>query len=474
MKLLKRLFAFGVISFYMLGPSAIVFAASPAPTCTMSVTPSSIAVGGSVTLKWSSTDATGGAITNVGNVGPSGSKNLLPSSAAFTTYIGSFTGPGGTANCSATVQVGSNGGGSTLGGGVSGDTGGTAGNDTTYGTQNATLGNTTAGAPVSTSPISTVSPNGTNSVLVPCGTGAFSTGDSSSNNSTGCQACDLATLIQNIINFLIGISIPLAAALFAWAGVLYFTSAGDHHKLDQAKEIFKNVFFGFLIVISAWLVINTLLHVLFSQGEFANGNWFTIQCSSNSRPVTGSIGTVLGNLLGTAQVTNNVISTTPGNGYTAPPTGFVLDDNGKIVPVGGQTDQPSGFVLDSEGRIVPIDNSIANAAAAYKGTDTSAGPDDGNLACAWAVNNVLKSAGIAPIDGDSVYSMEQQLKGGRGTLADQSSAQAGDIVVFGGMSHVGICQNAGCSQAISNSSSDATFTSVYAPTSGSRIYHVNK
>ncbi len=346
MKMLMQLFGFSAIVFYLLAPSALVFAASPAPTCTITVTPSSINVGGSITLRWSSTNATGGAITNVGNVGPSGSANLLPSSAAFTTYIGSFSGPGGTTNCSATVQVGSGGGTSGVGGtdttgGVSGNAGGTAGNDTTYGTQNATIGNTSAGAPVSTSPVNTVSPNGTNSVLVPCGTGSFNPDNTTSSNSTACQACDLASLIQNIINFLIGISIPLAAALFAYAGVLYFTSTGDHHKLDQAKQIFKDAFIGFVIVITAWLVINTLLHVLFSQSKVYNGDWFTIKCSTQKdRPTTGNIGDVLGKFLGTAQVTNNVVSSSPspigGSAYvcqsgTIAGDGYCHDANGNLL-----------------------------------------------------------------------------------------------------------------------------------------------
>src|SRR5581483_2831963 len=75
-----------------------VSAKSVPPTCFITVNPTSISVGGSVTVTWQSTNATAGAITNIGNVGPSGSINLLTSSAGAT-YFGSFTGPGGTANC---------------------------------------------------------------------------------------------------------------------------------------------------------------------------------------------------------------------------------------------------------------------------------------------------------------------------------------------------------------------------------------
>src|ERR1700679_3964181 len=110
MKVLYRLFAFVLAALYLLAPAALVFAQVnpyPPPTCFITLNTSSIGVGGSVTLTWQSTNATGGAITNIGNVGPNGSINLLPSSAAYTTYVGSFTGPGGTANCQATVAVNS-------------------------------------------------------------------------------------------------------------------------------------------------------------------------------------------------------------------------------------------------------------------------------------------------------------------------------------------------------------------------------
>jgi hypothetical protein len=310
MKSLMRLWALLLIGIY-LGTCALPLVAfaqtntAPLPTCQLQLNTKVISVGGSVTLKWASTNATGGAITNVGNVGPSGSTNLLPSSAAYTTYIGSFTGPGGTANCSATVQVSAGGGG---------------------GTSNASSAAPPAAVSTNNSSKGVVSSSG--SGLVPCGFGAFSA-TNGTGSATGCQACDLATLIQNIINFAIGIAIPISAALFAYAGVLYFTSAGDHHKLEQAKGIFKNAFVGFMIAITAWLVVNTLLHTIFSQGEFAGGSWFTIQCSTTARPVTGSISTVLSQVLGNASVTNNVVSTSGtgsngGGGGSNCPAGYTF------------------------------------------------------------------------------------------------------------------------------------------------------
>ncbi len=104
-----------------------------------------------------------------------------------------------------------------------------------------------------------------------------------------------------------------------------------------------------------------------------------------------------------------------------------------------------------------INQRILQAAQQSFGESTAAGPDGGNLACAWEVNRVLRRAGIAPIDGDSVPNMVSIMQSGRGQQIAQSSAQPGDIVIAHDQAHVGICMNAGCSKILSNSSSRASF-----------------
>jgi hypothetical protein len=125
-------------------------------------------------------------------------------------------------------------------------------------------------------------------------------------------------------------------------------------------------------------------------------------------------------------------------------------------------------------------NAISASAISYFGTNTSGGPGNGTVSCAWAVNNVLAQAGIAPLDSNSVQSMENALTSGRGTQVDPSQAQPGDIVIQAQDGHVGVCMNVGCTQVLSNSSSNASFSWVsdtsFSPSySGGpgRIYQVN-
>jgi len=86
-------------------PPAQAPAPPPAkPTVTLNATPSSVTSGQTVTLEWSSTDATDLNIDHgVGKVAPQGSTPVTP--ADSTTYTITATGPGGTASASATISV---------------------------------------------------------------------------------------------------------------------------------------------------------------------------------------------------------------------------------------------------------------------------------------------------------------------------------------------------------------------------------
>ncbi len=87
----------------------------PLPTCAMSVTPASVASGGSATLAWSSTNATGASISQgIGTVATSGATTV--STTEPKTYVGTFTRGSQSVTCSATLSVVSDNGGGGGGG----------------------------------------------------------------------------------------------------------------------------------------------------------------------------------------------------------------------------------------------------------------------------------------------------------------------------------------------------------------------
>jgi len=98
------LFAAGCKKKVATTPPAPPPAPTPKPTVTLSASPSSIRPGDTVTLSWSSTNATDLSIDNgVGKVAPQGSTPVTPS--ASTTYTITATGPGGSDTASASVSV---------------------------------------------------------------------------------------------------------------------------------------------------------------------------------------------------------------------------------------------------------------------------------------------------------------------------------------------------------------------------------
>lgn len=113
--------------------------------------------------------------------------------------------------------------------------------------------------------------------IVPCG---FGSDVNTFSGSISCDLCDVGQLIQNIINFMVGISIPIAVVLFGWSGILMFTSGASEPQRTKGKKIFNSVFVGFVIVISGWLVVQTILSVLVDDKFFIGGNWNQLQCQN--------------------------------------------------------------------------------------------------------------------------------------------------------------------------------------------------
>lgn len=94
--------------------------------------------------------------------------------------------------------------------------------------------------------------------LIPCGNV-----ESGGKVTDGCTYNDLIILAQTIIKFLIfDLAAPIGAVMFAYAGFTYVTNGGNESKIKQAHDIFLYVFWGLVIALSAWLVVNFILSFL--------------------------------------------------------------------------------------------------------------------------------------------------------------------------------------------------------------------
>lgn len=275
--------------------------------------------------------------------------------------------------------------------------------------------------------------------------------DGSQVNSAPDWGCVLQ-VIQNLVNFGVTLAMTLFTIYLVITGFSFITSAGSSEARSKAKTRFANVFIGLAVMLCAWLIVDFVMKQLYNPDATVSG-------------VSG--GTKFGPW-------NAILAGTPGSECIRP-TEPTKIQTGVLTMISTSTGTGAGFNASAGSN-----SKICAAANAYQRHDTSAGPGNGVVACAWAVNNVLRNAGYAPIGGNAVSGMESALRGGRGTQISQAQATCGDIVIEASDSHVGICMNDGCTSVISNSSSRATFSWIssidFKPSYSSgngRIYHVN-
>jgi len=92
-----------------------------------------------------------------------------------------------------------------------------------------------------------------------------------------CEACDVLQLIQNLINAAITIATALAIIGLAWNGFQMVIKGGDNPMMHQVfRQKLKNIVIGFLLMLSAWVIVDTVMKLFLKEQQF--GNWNKIEC----------------------------------------------------------------------------------------------------------------------------------------------------------------------------------------------------
>lgn len=76
-----------------------------------------------------------------------------------------------------------------------------------------------------------------------------------------CGFLDLIKMMNNVIDFIITLALPISAVIFAWSGFEIMTT-GIADKKSQARSRIMKVFVGLVIVLSAWIVTEFLAKAL--------------------------------------------------------------------------------------------------------------------------------------------------------------------------------------------------------------------
>lgn len=92
-----------------------------------------------------------------------------------------------------------------------------------------------------------------------------------------CGSCEFVSLINNVIQFIVQIASLLAVIVFIYAGFLMVTSQGNPSQLTKAKGLFANVVIGLVILLAAFLIVNTILSGLAGTGSPIL-SWQQIEC----------------------------------------------------------------------------------------------------------------------------------------------------------------------------------------------------
>ena len=395
----KSFLFFALCSVVLLTPSGVSHAqvGNAAPQkCTITANPPSIVLGQTVLVDWVGTNVASGTISYIGPVSAVGHVYLTPPYVGVIIFSGTFTSPQGKVTCSASVSVTARSasappsiyqpGGTYPGGAYSpGDTytappsqtpttqpttptGYTAPTQYNTPTQYKSNSFNTGSFPgaaqnTATNPVSVTTGNTSNTItegIVPCGN------SSSYINATECNLCDFGTLLQRLMGYLVFITFPVAVAVFAFAGFLYFTSTGNPAQIKRARKLFKDIFLGLLLVLSAFLIVQTILNAL-SGNNFFQQNWATLPCvdkphtDPNARPRDNTFGSLL------AQLVTNV-STNIDNA--------VYNSTGVNLRLGsGQTTDIKVIGADGQSHTVTFNatQSDVNLAQLYQKVDTQYG-----------------------------------------------------------------------------------------------------
>lgn len=89
-----------------------------------------------------------------------------------------------------------------------------------------------------------------------------------------CNLCDVINTISGAANYILAILAPLGGLALLIAGIMYMTSGGDQNQLGAAKKAITTSIIGIILILGAWLIVNTILN---SLGASNKGNWFQPQ-----------------------------------------------------------------------------------------------------------------------------------------------------------------------------------------------------
>ncbi len=97
-----------------------------------------------------------------------------------------------------------------------------------------------------------------------------------------CQACSVIELGNRLIAWFVGIMASICGIALAVAGFKMVTAGGSSEAISSARSMLTNVIIGFIILLSSWLIIDTIMKMFLDPKLFGTegkyGPWNEIKC----------------------------------------------------------------------------------------------------------------------------------------------------------------------------------------------------
>lgn len=138
--------------------------------------------------------------------------------------------------------------------------------------------------------MSVISPHPVRAALVPCGLSADDPATAVIESSP-CTACHVVLGAEGLIDWGMGIMTVIAIAIIVALGIMYVVSAGNQGLMQKAKSGIFASLIGFTVMLGAWLIVNTTLHIFSATnilGLVRTDAGFSFSCDTSSTAGTGS------------------------------------------------------------------------------------------------------------------------------------------------------------------------------------------
>jgi type IV secretion system pilin len=105
-----------------------------------------------------------------------------------------------------------------------------------------------------------------------------------SNIDDRCKLCDLIIGIKAVIDFGKNILVAVALTAIVAGGIMYIVSAGNEQMMQAAKGVLKQALIGMVIVLGAWLIVNTTMWLLATEGDLGVDatSWSDFNCDGGA------------------------------------------------------------------------------------------------------------------------------------------------------------------------------------------------